>query len=130
MNVWVLMMALAQDPSKPVMTAGVSVQMPGSRHAVEMRAADELDVKVVAITAGGKVFHGVTPVEPEALSGIAVKTVYVKADARAPFQRVLNVLDALRGKAVVLLTAAPANAAKSAAILPPYGVRLGTQPIE
>lgn len=129
MNVWVLMMALAQDPSKPVVTAGVSVQMAASRYAKAMPAADALDAKVVAITAGGKIYLGVTAVEPEALSALMADVIYVKADARAPYQRVLNVLDALRGKAVAMLTAPPANAPK-AAILPPYGVQLGTQPIE
>jgi biopolymer transport protein ExbD len=116
--------ASAQDPSKPVLTAGVSVRMPVSQHAVAMPAADALDVKVVAITAEGKVFHGVTVVEPESLNGLVVSdAVYVKVDARAPFQRVLAVLDALRGKQVSLLTAAPETAPK-ARILPPYGIRL------
>lgn len=113
----------AQDPRKPVLTAGVSVQMAAARHAVAMHAADELDAKVVAITADGKVFSGVTAVEPEALSGLVADSVYLKADARAPFQRVLAVLDALRGKQVVLLTAPPSNSPKGT-IMPPYGIRL------
>ncbi len=115
--------ASAQDPSKPVLTAGVSVTMALSRHAVPINAADELDAKVVAITADGKVFNGITLVEPESLRGIVAGSVYVKADARAPFQRVLAVLEALRGKKVALLTAPPPNAPKEA-ILPPYGIRL------
>ena len=46
--------ARAQDPSKPVLRPGVSVQMAVAEHAVEMRAADELDATVVAITQAGK----------------------------------------------------------------------------
>lgn len=115
--------ANAQDPSKPVLTAGVSVKMAISSHAMPIPAADELDATVVAITADGKVFSGPTAVEPESLGGLVAGSVYVKADARAPFQRVLSVLEALRGKQVALLTAPPLNTAKGK-ILPPYGVRL------
>lgn len=115
--------ALAQQPHKPALRQGVSVQMPVAAHAVEMRAADEPDSLVVAITAEGKVYNGITPSEPEALNTITAGTVFVKADARAPFQKVLAVLDALKGKSVVLLSAPPAQAAKGA-ITPPYGIRL------
>jgi biopolymer transport protein ExbD len=114
----------AQQASKPVMRPGVSVQMAVAEHAVEMRAADEENAIVVAITAEGKMFVGITPAEAGALSGIAAETVYLKADSRAPFQRVAAALDALRGKSVVLLTAAPAGAPKTEMPMPPYGIRL------
>jgi biopolymer transport protein ExbD len=117
--------ASAQDPSTPVLTAGVSVKMAVASRAVQMREADELDAKVVAITADGKVFNGTTAVEPESLSALKANSVYVKADARAPFQRVLAVLEALRGKRISLLTAPPPNA-PPATIVPPYGVPLAT----
>src|SRR5436309_15964031 len=94
--------AVAQD-SPRTLTKGVSVQMAVASHAVEMRAADEPNAKVVAISADGKVFDGITATEPGALSNLSEETVYVKADARAPYQTVLAVLDALRGKSVVLL---------------------------
>ena len=71
----------------------------------------------------GKVFDGVTSVAPETLSRLTSGSVYVKADARAPFQRVLTVLEALRGKRIALLTAPPPKA-PPATILPPYGIRL------
>jgi hypothetical protein len=115
--------ATAQEPAKPALRQGVSVQMAVADHAAEMRAADEPNAMIVAITADGRVFSGVTVTEPGALSGLAAGTVYVKADARAPFQKLLAVLDALRGKSVVLLAAPPANAAKTG-MVPPYGIRL------
>ena len=115
--------ASAQDPSKPVLTQGVSVRMPVAQHAVEMRAADELDATVVAITADGKIFAGITATEAAALSSLPAETVYLKADSRAPFQQVLAVLDALRGRSVVLLSAPPADAPKGR-IMPPYGIKL------
>src|SRR5580765_3951113 len=92
----------AQDSRKIAMTQGVSVQMPVASHAVEMRAADEPNAIVVAITAEGKVYVGIKTAEPGALSSLSEGTVYVKADSRAPYQKVLAVLDGLHGKSVVL----------------------------
>src|SRR4051794_34989846 len=97
----------AQESQKPKLTQGVSVQMPVAGHAVEMRAADEPNARVVAITAEGRVYLGIKPTEPEALSNLSEGTVYVKADARVPYQKLLTVLDALRGKSVVLLAEPP-----------------------
>ncbi len=113
----------AQDPTKPVLRPGVSVQMLVSNQAVKMMAADANDATVVAITADGKVFLGTTPVETGALSSLKASTVYLKVDARTEFQKVITVLDALRGHSVSLLTAAPAATAKSG-ISPPYGVKI------
>lgn len=111
--------ALAQQ-----LTKGVSVQMAVAGNATAMPQADEPDATVVAITADGKVFLGIQATEPDALSHLPAGTVYVKADSRVPYQRLLMVLDALRGKSVVLLTASPANAAIKQGVVPPYGIRL------
>ena len=111
----------AQESAQPALRKGVSVQMPVADHAVEMRAADAQQATVVAITADGKLFSGAELTEPGALSKLGAATVYVKADSRVPFQKVLTVLDALRGKSVVLLAAPPKNVEK-AKIVPPYGV--------
>jgi biopolymer transport protein ExbD len=97
--------------------------MPAADHAVEMRAADAQDAIVVAITADGKLYAGVERTEPGALSNLRAETVYVKADAQAPFQKVLAVLDALRGKSVVLLAAPPKNAGTSK-MVSPYGIKV------
>ena len=113
----------AQNPQKIALTKGVSVQMAVAGHAVEMRAADEPNAKVVAITADGKVYAGVEATEPAVLSNLSETTIFVKADSRAPYQRVLAVLDGLRGKTVVLLTAPPENAARQG-FVSPYGISL------
>ena len=84
----------AQDA--PVLRQGVSVQMAVAGHAVEMRAADQPDATVVAITAEGKVFVGIQRTEPAALGSLRDSTVYVKVDSRTPYQDVLAVLDGLR----------------------------------
>jgi biopolymer transport protein ExbD len=113
----------AQEATQPALRKGVSVQMPVADHAVEMRAADAPQSTVVAITADGKVFAGTEPTEPSALSKLSAGTVYVKADSRVPFQTVLTVLDALRGKSVVLLAAPPKNVDR-AKMVPPYGMEV------
>jgi biopolymer transport protein ExbD len=113
----------AQESAQPALRKGVSVQMPVADHAVEMRAADAQEATVVAITADGKVFAGVEPTEPSALSKLSAGTVYVKADSRVPFQKVLSVLDALRGKSVVLLAAPPENVERTKNV-PPYGMKV------
>jgi len=115
--------ARAQDPTKPMLRPGITVKMPFSSQAVEMPAADKEDVKVVSITAAGKLFLGLQPVELNALSSLNDKIVYVKADARATYQRVLAVLDALRGRQVVLLTA-PTSKTPKDTIMTPYGLKL------
>ena len=108
---------------KPVMKQGIAGEMPVAGHALEMRAADEQNAVIVAITASGKAFVGIQPTEIAALTRLSNGTVYVKADVRAPYQQVLAVLDALRGKSVVLLSAPPDNALKQGYV-PAYGTKL------
>ncbi len=116
--------ALAQqDPTKPMLRQGISVKMPVSSQAKEMREADQEDATVVAITAEGNLFVGIEPVQLSSLSQLNAPTVYVKADARVPYQRVLTVLDALRGHSVILLTSSPSSG-QSSPITWPYGVKV------
>ncbi|HKT50812.1 MAG TPA: biopolymer transporter ExbD [Candidatus Angelobacter sp.] len=113
----------AQDPTKPMRRPGITVQMPSSSQAVEMPEADKEDVTVVSVTADGKLFLGLQPVELIALSSLNEKIVYVKADSRTTYQNVLAVLDALRGRHVVLLTA-PTSRVPEGTITQPYGLKL------
>jgi biopolymer transport protein ExbD len=107
----------------PALKKGVAVVMPVASHAVEVRAADEQSAVVVAITANGAIFAGSDRIELAALSQLSERTVYVKADARSQFQAVLAVLDALHGKSVVLLSAAPETTPRTSYV-PPYGTKL------
>jgi hypothetical protein len=116
-------MAAAQDPTTPLLRQGISVEMPVAREAVAMPAADEVDATVITLTAEGKLFLGLQPVKIDALARVPASTVYVKADARAPYEKVLTVLDALHGHSIVLLTSPTVKAAPGK-ISPPYGVRL------
>jgi hypothetical protein len=114
---------VAQDPTKPVLRQGISVEMPVASEAVATPAADEVDATVITLTAEGTLFLGLQRVKIDALARVPASTVYVKADARAPYEQVLTVLDALHGHSIVLLTA-PTVKTVSGKISPPYGVRL------
>jgi len=107
----------------PALKEGVSVEMPVASHAIEMRAADGQNAVVITITAEGGVYAGAEPTELAALNRVSARTVYVKADARAQYQAVFAVLDALHGKSVVLLSAAPETTRKRG-YGSPYGTRL------
>src|SRR5258708_48849 len=89
----------AQESPRPALRKGVSVQMPVANHAVEMRAADEPNTTVVAITADGKVFAGIEPTE-RCTEQLECRDRVRKGRLSRPFQTVLTVLDALRGKSV------------------------------
>ena len=111
----------AQDPTVPGLRQGISVQLPVSSQATAKPEADQQDVTVVTITAGGNLYLGTRPVELGELTGLTASPVYVKADARVSYQQVLTVLSALRNHPVVLLTQ-PAVTAEPGKLLPPFGV--------
>jgi biopolymer transport protein ExbD len=121
--VTVAITCVAGAQSKPALQQGVHVDLPVAAHAIEMPAADKENATIATLTADGSLFVGTEPAEISALSSLSSGTLYVKADARVPYQTILNVLDALHGKSVVLLTA-PSVAAKSAKIAQPYGVKV------
>lgn len=115
--------AEAQNGVKPALQPGIHVEMPVAAHAVEMPAADREDATVVTLTVDGNVFIGADAVEMSALSSTHSGIVYVKADARVPYQTMVTLLDALHGRSVVLLTE-PSVTAKREKVVPPYGVKV------
>jgi len=91
----------------PMLSKGVNVDLVKTHNPVKMQEADREDAILVAITRDGKVF--LSPgneriPQLEALSGKVKdfqtqrsdKTVYLKADARARFEQVEDVIDTLR----------------------------------
>jgi biopolymer transport protein ExbD len=73
-----------------------------------MQAADKSDAIVIAVERDGKTYLNVTQMQPEdlpqkvkdLLSGRMDKTVFIKADARAKYERVVEVVDNLRAAGV------------------------------
>ena len=92
----------------PMLSKGVSVDMVRARNPIAMEEADKEDAVVVAITRDGKVFLGREQIEARNLgrnvndivSNKLDKTVYVKSDARARYERVVEVVNVLRSAGV------------------------------
>jgi len=92
----------------PMLSKGVSVDMVMTNNPVAMNDADREDAVLLAVTRDGKVFLGSSQVEPselpqlvqDALSGRQDMTVYLKGDARATYERVVEVVDNVRSAGV------------------------------
>jgi len=90
----------------PMLSKGVNVNLVKTFNPIQMKDADREDAILIAVTRDGKVFlsPGNTMVQPDQLSGKVKdlqqnrqdKMVYVKADARARFASVTDVIDNLR----------------------------------
>ena len=92
----------------PMLSKGVSVDMVRTRNPLAMEAADKEDAVVVAVTRDGRVFLGRGQTSPDELGRIVGdiienkldKTVYIKSDARARYERVVDVINILRTEGV------------------------------
>ena len=92
----------------PMLQKDVSVDMVRTTNPREMPDADKEDAVVVAVTRDGNVFLGATQTAVEELSAkvqelVATridKTVYIKSDARAKYERVVAVIDEVRSAGV------------------------------
>ena len=92
----------------PMLSKGVSVDMAKTRNPISMQAADKEDAVLVAVTRDGKVFLGSTSTSVDQLPGKVKdmltskldKTCYLKSDARARYERVVEVIDNLRAAGV------------------------------
>jgi biopolymer transport protein ExbD len=84
----------------PALRKGVSVQMAATGSATPMPEADNQDAWIVTITADGKLYFGADPVDAGGLMNDMKihprkrdAKLYIKADARAPFNSVEKVLE-------------------------------------
>lgn len=142
-RLWVIgtLLVAAAAAQSPALRQGVSVPMPVTSNAVAMPDADRTDSVVVSLTLRGTVFFDATSVPPAALSGKvkaalegdAGKRIYLKADERAPYSAVAEVLDALRTggvRAPILLTDqhATQQASGAASYAPPMGLDVQFSP--
>jgi biopolymer transport protein ExbD/biopolymer transport protein TolR len=91
----------------PMLQKGVSVDLVRTQNPRNMPDADKEDAIVVAITRDGKTFLGADLVAEdlvgkvqERIAARADKTVYIKSDARAKFERVVTVVDEVRSAGV------------------------------
>ena len=92
----------------PMLSKGVSVTMAKTKNPIPMQAADKSDAVLIAVAHDGKVYLGTTQIQPEdlpakvrdMLSNRLDKMVFVKSDARAVYERVVDVVDNLRAAGV------------------------------
>jgi biopolymer transport protein ExbD/biopolymer transport protein TolR len=92
----------------PMLSKGVSVDLVKTRNPIAMQAADKSDAIVCAITRDGKTYLGTTqtpaedlpPKVKDLLTNRLDKTVFVRADSRAKYERVVDVVDNLRAAGV------------------------------
>jgi biopolymer transport protein ExbD len=92
----------------PMLTKGLSVELPKVSNPEDMPDADKDDAIIVGISAAGDVYLGSTKSDitqisdkvKDLLSGRINKTVYVKSDGRAKYGDVVKVVDEIRSAGV------------------------------
>jgi len=116
---------------------GVSVQLAVISNADPMPDADNNDAWIVAVTADGGVFFGTDKVTPTDLADKMKarprrrdQTLYIKADARAPFADLVRIFAAAHALALdtpVLLTSQKQPVA-TGTVVPPAGLEVTVGP--
>jgi len=92
----------------PLLAKGVSVDLVKTKNPISMKKADQDDAIVVAVTKDGKTYMGSDQLDPSSIPGKVTdlladrldKTCYVKADSRALYKTVVDVVDNLRSAGV------------------------------
>jgi len=92
----------------PMLSKGVSVDLMKTKNPIAMADADKEDAVLVAVTRDGRVYLNTTQMALDALPGKVKdmltsklnKVVYVKADSRARFEKVVEVVDTVRSAGV------------------------------
>ena len=125
----------AQSGVSVPLQRGVSVQLPVTSNAVAVPNADNQNALVVALTADGTTYLGVNRLPMSALADSVrnilstsnEKTLYIKADARVPYARLVEVIDAVRKSGVdglTLLTAQQDTADRGRNLVAPKGLEM------
>jgi biopolymer transport protein ExbD/biopolymer transport protein TolR len=92
----------------PMLSKGISVDMVKTVNPVPMQAADKSDAIIVAVTRDGKTYLNTTQMPADQLPGKVKdmltnrldKTCYVRADSRARYEKVVDVVNNLRAAGV------------------------------
>ena len=92
----------------PMLQKGISVDMAKTNSPTPMPDADKEDSLLVAVSHDGKVYFGSDQINPDDLTGKvkdrlankADKRVFIKADARARYGKVVEVVDDIRSAGV------------------------------
>jgi biopolymer transport protein ExbD len=131
-TVVVTMISAAPRSSAQALQKGISVELARTSGAMPVPDADSENAVIVTVTDTGRLYLGINPVTPDSLAEklkgrpSGTQTLYIKADAKAPYANVVKVLDAARVanvSAVTLLTTQP-NATPAGAGVPPQGIEM------
>ena len=120
----------------PMLSKGVSVDLAKTKNPIPMQAADKSDAIVCAVTRDGKTYLNTTQMPPEdlpakvkdLLTNRVDKEVFVKADSRARYEKVVDVVDNLRAAGVDnlgLLTEQVQDKGKPSSVSAPAGAPAG-----
>jgi biopolymer transport protein ExbD/biopolymer transport protein TolR len=126
---------IAQSGASVPLQRGVSVQLPVTSSAVAVPDADTQNALVVALTADGTTYLRANRLPTSALAASVRnilstrkdKTLYIKADARVPYARLIEVIDAARNAGVdglTLLTAQQDVADQGRTLVAPKGLEM------
>src|SRR6266852_1111733 len=92
----------------PMLSKGVSVDLVKTKNPITMQSADKEDAVLVAISRDGKAFLGKDQIKPkdlpqkikDMLANRLDKTCYLKADSRARYEKVVDVVNNMRAGGV------------------------------
>ena len=92
----------------PMLSKGVSVDLVKTKNPITMQSADKEDAVLVAVSRDGKAFLGSTQIDPkdlpqkikDMLTNKLDKTCYLKADSRARYEKVVDVVNNMRAGGV------------------------------
>jgi biopolymer transport protein TolR len=124
--------SVAPQSTAQAMQKGISVELAPTSSAVAVPDADNLDALIITVTDTGKLYFGIDPVTPELLvEKLKVRqprtqNLYIKADARVPYARVVKVLDAAHtaGVAGVTLLTTQPKATQAGTVVLPEGIEM------
>jgi len=116
----------------PMLSKGVSVDLAKTKNPIPMAAADKSDAIICSVTRDGRTYLNTTHLAPEdlpnkvkdMLTNRVDKTIFVKSDQRARYEKVVDVVDNLRAAGVDnigLLTEQSQDKKAAAPVVPPAG---------
>ncbi len=123
----------APRSSAQAMQEGISVELASTSSAVPVPDADHHGALIITVTDNGTLYFGIDPVTPDTLAeklkgrpSHHAQTLYLKADARAPYASVVKVLDAAHtaGVASVTLLTIQPKAMQAGTVVFPEGIEM------
>jgi biopolymer transport protein ExbD len=126
-------LSLVPRSTAQALQKGISVELAPTSSAVAVPDADNQDALIITVTEAGKLYFGIDMLTPDALleklksrTSHHAQTLYIKADAKAPYACVMKVLDAahIAGVASVTLLTTQPRTTQAGATVSPLGIEM------